>query len=158
MQTKLWFVWLFAARKVAAQVGERDEASSTIPTTATAEPEDTIDESTSATNSTAPATQAISSTTTPLDTSGLSIYQIVKRTKDLWLLSAAIDAALVDTALTGRCGCGLRTSNQFTDLRMSKPATSTEYGPFTLFAPVDDALFALPSGLYSKLTKEPIWM
>mmetsp|Transcript_38257 Transcript_38257/g.86070 ORF Transcript_38257/g.86070 Transcript_38257/m.86070 type:complete len:418 (+) Transcript_38257:175-1428(+) len=151
MQTKLWsVVWLCSARKVAAQAGEPGDESITISpetgetaTSATAEPnmfaidaaiQADVDESTAAaTNSTVPATQATSSTTTPWDTSGLPIYQMVKKTKDLWLLSAAIQAALVDTALT-------------------------EYGPFTLFAPVDDALFALPSGMYSKLTTEPLWM
>jgi len=126
--------WLFAARQVAAQPVEPEEANLFAVDAAI---QADADESTAAaTNSTAPATQATSSTatTTPWDTSGLPIYQVVKKTKDLWLLSAAIQAAMLDTALA-----------------------DTEYR-FTLFAPVDDALFELPSGLYSKLTKEPIWM
>ena len=32
----------------------------------------------------------------------------------------------IHVKMTGRCGCGLRTAKQFTNFRMSKPATSTE--------------------------------
>ena len=36
------------------------------------------------------------------------------------------DEQSVGSVMTGRCGCGLRTAKQFTQFRMSKPATSTE--------------------------------
>lgn len=169
MQTKLWsVVWLCSARKVAAQAGEPGDESITISpetgetaTTATAEPNNAaiqayVDESTAAaTNSTVPATQATSSTTTPWDTSGLPIYQMVKKTKDLWLLSAAIQVR--GRFLYCYVGISLTRFANFAQAALVDTAL-TEYGPFTLFAPVDDALFALPSGMYSKLTTEPLWM
>ena len=59
------------------------------------------------------------------DTQLLFALELGDWRKALARLEVSIVKARVTDASTGRCGCGLRTSKQFTNLRMPKPATST---------------------------------
>ena len=50
-----------------------------------------------------------------------------------------------DIYFSGRCGCGLRTAKQFTNFRMSKPATST--GSMRTFIPMSSAINSMLKSL-----------